>query len=124
MLCCLCFKFNEEPIVMDFSNMFGQLKEVQEKLKQAQEDLVNVTAEGDAGGGMVRAVANGKKQVIKLEIDPLLCKEEDREMLQDLVVAAVNQAIKEADQKGQERLMKTTKGMMPNIPGMDFGNLG
>ncbi|MBD0404092.1 MULTISPECIES: YbaB/EbfC family nucleoid-associated protein [unclassified Flammeovirga] len=109
---------------MDFSNMFGQLKEVQEKLKQAQEDLVNVTAEGDAGGGMVRAVANGKKQVIKLEIDPLLCKEEDREMLQDLVVAAVNQAIKEADQKGQERLMKTTKGMMPNIPGMDFGNLG
>ncbi|MBB6463416.1 YbaB/EbfC family nucleoid-associated protein [Flammeovirga kamogawensis] len=109
---------------MDFSNMFGQLKDVQEKLKLAQEELVNVVAEADAGGGMVRATANAKKQVIKLEIDPLLCKEEDREMLQDLVIAAVNKAIAEADQKGQERLMKTTKGMMPNIPGMDFGNMG
>ncbi len=104
--------------------MFGQLKQVQEKLKEAQEELVNVRAESDAGGGMVRCVANGKKQVISLEIDPLLCKEEDREMLQDLVIAAVNKAIAEADQKGQEHLMKSTKGMMPNIPGMNFGNMG
>lgn len=110
--------------MFDMSKMLGKVKEIQVKLQEAQNNLGNVTAEGEAGAGMVKAVVNGKKQLLKLEIDKDLMKPEDIEMLQDLVVAAVNKAMDSAEEKSKEYLQKATEGMMPNIPGMDFGNLG
>jgi DNA-binding YbaB/EbfC family protein len=110
--------------MFDMSKMLGKVKEIQGKLQEAQNNLGNVTAEGEAGAGMVKAVVNGKKQLLKLEIDKDLMKPEDIEMLQDLVVAAVNKAMDSAEEKSKEYLQKATEGMMPNIPGMDFGNLG
>lgn len=101
--------------------MLGKLKEVQSKMKEAQEGLVDITAEGESGAGMVKAVVNGKKQIIKLDIDSTLCKPEDKEMMQDLVIAAVNKALEEVESKAQAELQKSAQGMMPNIPGMDFG---
>lgn len=109
---------------MDMMNMLGKLKEAQAKIKETQEGLANITAEGDAGAGMVKAVVNGKKQVLRLEIDPsLLGKPEDQEILQDLVVAAVNKALQEAEGKAQAEMQRATQEMFPglgNIPGMNF----
>lgn len=108
---------------MDLMKMMGKVKEVQAKMKEAQENLVHLTAEGESGGGMVKAVVNGNKQVVKLEIDKDLAKPEDLEMLQDLVIAAVNKAITEVEEKARQYLQKQTEGILPNIniPGMDLG---
>jgi nucleoid-associated protein EbfC len=72
---------------------------------------------------LVKATVNGKKQLISLDIDPDLLKPEDREMLQDLVIAATNKALLNIDEQIKAHLGKSTEGLMPNIPGMDLGSL-
>ncbi len=108
---------------MDLSNLFGKVKEMQGKLQEAQENLSKVTAEGESGGGMVKAVVNGKKQLISLDIDPDLIKPDDKEFLQDLVVGAINRALEAVEEKAKEEMKKSTEGMLPNIPGMDFSKM-
>jgi DNA-binding YbaB/EbfC family protein len=109
--------------MLDMMNMMGKVKEVQARLRQAQDNLVNVKATGESGGGMVKATVNGKKQLVLLDIDPSILKAEDRTMVQDLVVAAVNKALDEADILAREELKKSTEGILPNIPGLDFSSL-
>ncbi len=109
--------------MLDMMNMMGKVKEVQERLRQAQDNLVNVRATGESGGGMVKATVNGKKQLLLLEIDPSILKAEDRTMVQDLVVAAVNKALDDAEILAKEELKKSTEGILPNIPGLDFSSL-
>lgn len=110
--------------MFDLSKMMGKLKEVQDKMKDVQENLKNISASGESGGGMVKATANGQKQVVKLEIDESLYNKDDKDMLSDLVIAAVNKALQEAEEKSKEEMQKQTAGMMPNIPGFDFNNMG
>ncbi|WP_317039482.1 YbaB/EbfC family nucleoid-associated protein [Thermoflexibacter ruber] len=102
--------------------MLGKMKEIQSKLKDAQDQLADIIAEGESGGGMVKAVANGKKQVLKIEIDKDIAKPEDVEMLQDLVVAAVNRALEAVEEKSKDFIQKETEGLL-NIPGMDLNSL-
>lgn len=109
--------------MFDMMKMMGKMKEVQAKVKEAQENLVHITATGESGGGMVKATVNGKKEVINLDIDQDLVKPEDKEMLQDLVVAAINKALQEVEVLAKEELKKSTEGMLPNIPGLDLGGL-
>jgi DNA-binding YbaB/EbfC family protein len=109
--------------MFDMMKMMGKVKEVQEKMKLAQESLVHILAAGESGGGMVKAIVNGKKQLISIDIDSALLKQEDKEILQDLIVAAINKAAEEADVIAKETLKKSTEGMLPNIPGMDFSSL-
>jgi DNA-binding YbaB/EbfC family protein len=109
--------------MIDIMNLMGKMKEVQGRLKEAQENLVNITATAEAGAGMVRATANGKRQIVKLEIDKDLVKPEDMDMMSDLVVAACNKALAEVEIKAREEMQKSTEGMMPNIPGMNFDGL-
>lgn len=108
--------------MFDMSKMMEKVKEVQEKMKAAQENLANVTATGESGAGMVKAVVNGKKQVVDLEIDADLLKPEDKEMAQDLVIAAVNKALEAVDAQVKEEMKKSTSGMLPDIPGLDLGS--
>lgn len=108
---------------MDMSNLFGKVKEMQEKLKEAQDKLEQVLAEGESGGGMVKVTANGKKKLVKIEIEESLLTKDDKDVLQDLIVAAVNKAVDAAEVKAAEELKNATGGFMPNIPGMDFSNL-
>ncbi|MEQ8245801.1 YbaB/EbfC family nucleoid-associated protein, partial [Fulvivirga sp.] len=103
--------------------MMGKMKEVQAKIKEAQDSLVNIKATADAGGGMVNATVNGKKEVIKIDIDTLLLKPEDKEMLQDLIIAAINKANAEVEVLAKEHIKKATDGMLPNIPGLDLGGM-
>ena len=109
--------------MFDMNKMMEKVKEVQDKMKAAQENLATVTATGESGAGMVKAVVNGKKQVVDLEIDQELMKPEDKEMMQDLVIAAVNKALVEIDTKVKEEMKKSTDGLLPDIPGFDLGNL-
>jgi len=103
--------------------MMGKMKEVQAKVKEAQANLVNIKTTAESGGGMVKATVNGKKELITLEVDNDLIKPDDKEMLQDLIVAAVNKATQEAEVLAKEEMKKSTEGMLPNIPGMDLGGL-
>jgi nucleoid-associated protein EbfC len=109
--------------MFDMMGMLGKIKDLQAKMKEAQDNLVHIQASAEAGAGMVKATVNGKKQVVKIEIDPDVIKPDDREMMQDLVVAAVNKALAEVDVKAREELKKTTQGILPNIPGMDLSSL-
>ena len=109
--------------MFDMMKMMGKMKEVQQRMKEAQDNLIHIKASGEAGGGMVRAIVNGKKQVVSINIDPLILKAEDQVLVQDLVVAAVNKASEEADVLAKEELKKATDGLLPNIPGMDLSSL-
>ena len=109
--------------MLDMMKMMGKMKEVQARMKEAQEKLVLIKATGESGGGMVKATVNGKKQLIDLDIDPTILKADDKVLIQDLTIAAVNKAMEEAEVLAKEELRKSTEGLLPNIPGMDFSNL-
>lgn len=109
--------------MFDMMKMMGKMKEVQTRLKEAQENLVKLRAQGESGAGMVKATVNGKKQLIQIEIDPSLLKSDDQVIVQDLIVAAVNKAQDEADILAKEEMRKSTDGMIPNIPGFDISGM-
>mgnify|MGYP003449423383 FL=1 len=72
---------------------------------------------------MVKATVNGKKQLVAIEVDPALLKSEDKIILQDLIVAAVNKANDEAEGLAKEEMRKSTEGLLPNIPGLDLSGM-
>lgn len=109
--------------MFDMMKMMGKMKEVQARLKEAQDKLSFVTAVGESGGGMVKATVNGKKQVVLLDIDPSILNSTDKILIQDLVIAAVNIATEKAEALAKEELKKSTEGLLPNIPGLDLSNL-
>jgi nucleoid-associated protein EbfC len=109
--------------MFDMMKMMGKMKEVQARLKEAQDNLAQLNAVGESGGGMVKATVNGKKQLMSLDIDPTILKADDKILIQDLVVAAVNIASNKAELLAKEALRKSTDGLLPNIPGLDLSNL-
>ncbi|MEQ9425639.1 MAG: YbaB/EbfC family nucleoid-associated protein [Cyclobacteriaceae bacterium] len=110
--------------MLDMMKMMGKVKEVQEKMKEAQESLRHIQETGESGAGMVKATVNGKKEVVSIDVDASLMTADDKEMMQDLIVAAVNKALENVDVKAKEELKKSTEGIIPNIPGLDLSNLG
>ncbi|BDD08233.1 nucleoid-associated protein [Fulvitalea axinellae] len=109
--------------MFDMMKIMGRVKEAQGKIKEVHARLAEMTIEGEAGGGMVRATVNGKRQVLSIDIDPVLLSEKDKEMIQDLSVAAVNNACEKAEELAKVELKKATEGMLPNIPGLDLGGM-
>ncbi|WP_337042214.1 YbaB/EbfC family nucleoid-associated protein [Emticicia sp. 17c] len=107
----------------DIFGMAGKMKEMQSRMQEAQENLGKITETGEAGAGMVKATVNGKKQLLQIEIDNDLLKVEDKDILQDLIVAATNKALEKVEEKAKEELKKSTEGMLPNIPGMDLDKI-
>ncbi len=109
--------------MFDMMKMMGKMKEVQARMKEAQDNVVKLRATGEAGGGMVKVIMNGKKSLVALDIDSSLLKAEDKTILQDLVIAAVNKAAEEADILAKEEMKKSTEGLLPNIPGLDLSSM-
>ncbi|GAA4410155.1 YbaB/EbfC family nucleoid-associated protein [Nibrella viscosa] len=109
--------------MFNMMDMFGKVKEFQARMQEAQQSLHAVSETGESGAGLVRATVNGLKQVVKLEIDSDLIKPDDKEMLQDLIVAAVNKAMENIEPKIKEHLRKSTAGLLPDIPGFDLGSM-
>jgi DNA-binding YbaB/EbfC family protein len=96
-------------------NVMKQAQKLQAKMLKMQEELAEKTVETTAGGGMIKVVANGRQQVLSITIDPEVVDPEDVEMLQDLVLAAVNDALTKAQEMVATEMGKLTGGM--NIPG-------
>lgn len=105
------------------AGMMGKVKEIQSKMEEAQSKLADITAEGESGAGMVKVIVNGKKELQNVIIEPELINISEIEMLQDLIVAAVNKALENVEVKSKAELQNVTQGMMPNIPGMDFDSM-
>ncbi len=97
-------------------NMMKQAQKLQSKMLKMQEELAERTVETTAGGGMISVVANGRQQIISITIDKEVVDPEDVEMLQDLVLAAVNDALNKAQEMVAAEMGKLTGGM--NIPGL------
>jgi DNA-binding YbaB/EbfC family protein len=96
--------------------LMKQAQKMQQDLLRAQEDAQNVSAEGGAGGGVVKAVANGKNQLTSITIQKEAVNPDDVEMLQDLIMAACNDALTKVQEQVKAQLAKVTGGM--NLPGM------
>jgi len=99
--------------------MGGMMKKVQKMQKEVakvQKELEEKEVEATAGGGVIKAIVNGKKELMSLDIDPEAMDPDDVEMTQDLIIAAVNEAINKAEKMMEEGMAKVTGGM--NIPGL------
>ena len=96
--------------------LLKQAQKMQREMEKAQENLANIQVEGSAGGGMVTVTATAAQQIMGVKIDPEVVDPEEVDMLEDLVLAAVNQALENAKKRSEEEMGKITGGMMP--PGM------
>lgn len=101
---------------MDMKQMMRQAQKMQKELNKAQEEIATMSFEATAGGGMVTAVASGDMTITSLTIDPDAVDPEDVEILQDMVVAAVNEALRGVSELSNQRMSAVTGGM--NIPGL------
>ncbi|GKV67229.1 MULTISPECIES: YbaB/EbfC family nucleoid-associated protein [Sporosarcina] len=100
----------------NMQGMMKQMQKMQKKMAEAQENLGEERMEGTAGGGMVKVIVSGHKEVLEVIIDPEAVDPEDVEILQDLIVIATNEAIAKAEEITNSTMGQFTKGM--NLPGM------
>ncbi len=107
----------------NMAGMMKQIQKMQERMAQVQEELEHKAVVGEAGGGMVKVTANGKQRVTAISIEKEVIVPDDKEMLEDLVLAAVNKALDESQQLAASEMAKVTNGMMPNIPGLNLPGL-
>jgi len=103
-------------LAQNFGNIMKQAQKIQAKMARLQEEMESRTVEVTAGGGMVTAVVNGKYELVSLKVEKDIVDPEDIEMLQDLVVAAVNEGIRRAQEMVSTEMSKITGGL--NIPGL------
>ncbi len=96
------------------NKMMKQLQKAQAEMNRLQEELAEKTVESSSGGGAVRVVANGQKSLVSVQIDPEVMTEDNREMLEDLIIAAVNEAFQRVDEMIASEMQKLTGGL--NLP--------
>jgi DNA-binding YbaB/EbfC family protein len=104
------------------NKMMAQVQKMQQEMQQAQEDLAKETVTASAGGGVVKATMTGSQELISIEIDPEAVDPEDVEMLQDMILAAVNEAISSSQEMASKKLGGITGGLgdlgIPGMPGL------
>jgi len=99
-----------------FGNLLKQAQQMHTRIAQLQEEMAGKTVEASAGGGMVNIVMNGKQEVLSIRIDPEVVNREEIEMLQDLIAAAMNEALRKSHEMMTEEMKKITGGL--SIPGL------
>ncbi len=105
---------------MDMNQIMQQAQQFQQKMTEMQEEMGHKKITKTVGGGMVTVTVNGKNEILELKIDKEVINPDEQEILQDLIVAAVNEAMKESKAMMQEGVGKLTGGMGMNLPGL-FG---
>ncbi len=110
----------------NMADMFGKISDMQTKMKEVQDRLAEVIVEAEAGGGMVKVKANGKREIISIDLDDDVIDPDDKEMIEDLVVAGVNKALEKAEEATKQKMQDVYKDILPGggIPGMDMSKLG
>ncbi len=103
--------------------MMKQVQQMQARIEQVQAELAQKTVVVEVGGGMVRVTASGKQQIVKIEIEKEVINPDEKDMLEDLIVAGVNKALDEAAAMANAEMQKATAGMLPNIPGLNIPGL-
>ncbi len=106
--------------IPNMAGMMKQVQKMQETMARVQEELERKSVTGEAGGGMVKVTANGKQVITAIHIEKEVVNPGDVEMLEDLVVAAVNKALADAAALAQEEMARATNGMLPTIPGLNL----
>lgn len=102
-----------------FEDLLQQAQKIQQEIGKIQEESRKKTVEASAGGGMVTVIANGAMEIVSIKIDPEVVNSQDIEMLQDLVVAAVNEALRRANQMVAQDVSKITGGLrLPGVGGL------
>lgn len=104
---------------MDMSEILKKAQELQEKMKNAETELTSIKVEGVSGGGMVKVVANGKQEIINIEIEPEVINIKEKEFLEEMIAAAVNEAIKQAKEAASKTMQDKAGNMFGNALG-DF----
>jgi len=104
--------------------LMGKLREVQAEMERVKLRLDEVILTAETGGGMVKATANANRKLLKIEVDPDIMDRSDKEMMEDLIVAAVNKVMEEAENRSRDEIGKVSSGMLPNIPGFDPSKFG
>lgn len=105
--------------MLNMQKMMRQVQKMQAEMEKVQESLKELTVEGTAGGGVVKVKANGQQEILSIEIQPDVVDPDDIEMLQDLITAAVNEALRDAKDIASEKMGEVTGGMnIPGLPGM------
>jgi len=102
----------------NLGSLMKQAQKIQAQIAKVQEELAQRNVEASAGGGMVTVVANGKQEIVSIKIEPEVVDAKDIEMLQDLVVAALNEALRKSQEMVSEEMRKITGGLQ--IPGLTF----
>jgi DNA-binding YbaB/EbfC family protein len=102
--------------MMDFKDVLKQAQQMQARLAKLQEELAGMTVEASAGGGMVTVVANGRQEILSVRIEKEVISPEDADLLQDLVRAAVNEALARSKEMAAGEMAKVTGGI--NLPGL------
>ena len=97
-------------------NLVKQAQQMQQRMLKLQEELAQRTVEASVGGGMVTVTVNGKSEVLRVKVEPQVVDPDDVEMLEDLIVAGVNEALRKAQEMMSEEMAKVTGGM--KIPGL------
>ncbi len=101
---------------MNMQNLMRQAQKMQRQMQQAQEELAQAELTGMSGGGMVKVTVSGTSQILGIQIDPEVIDPEEKEMLEDLILAALQDAFGQAQALSQEKMGRFTNGM--NIPGL------
>jgi len=105
--------------IPNMGQILKQAQQFQEKMMKLQEEVGERTVEASSGGGMVTVVINGRQELVSIKIEPEVIDPQDPEMLQDLIMAAVNEAMARAKEMVNQEMAKLTKGLnLPNIPGL------
>ncbi|SDM39475.1 YbaB/EbfC family nucleoid-associated protein [Sediminibacillus halophilus] len=102
----------------NMNKMMKQMQKMQKDMMKAQEELQEMSFEGTAGGGMVKVTANGKKEITDIQLNEEVVDPDDVEMLQDLILAATNDVLKQVEEKTNDTMGQFTKGL--NMPGGMF----
>lgn len=110
--------------MFNIGDLFGKIQQIQSDLAEAKKQLKDKVVDAESGAGMVKVTASCDLRIRKIVIDPEIIDKNDPELMQDLVVAAVNLAIARAEELSKEEMAKIAKDKMPNIPGLDLSKLG
>ncbi len=107
----------------DFGNMQKLFSDFQKNLEKAMKELEGMSVVGEAGGGMVKVTANGKRDILRVELEPELFKTQDKEMVEDLITAAINNALGKAEKMATDHIGASAGGLLTMLPGFKFGGI-